>query len=315
MHLIQPTACAPKAPVVLFLPARDEEATVAAVLARAPLQVGGHPVVCLVVDDGSRDGTADRARAAGASVVAGGGRGLGAAVRTGLAEAVARGAVAVAFCDADGEYDPAELEPLVAPILAGRAHYVVGSRFLGQIGTMHPWRRLGNRLLTAGLARLTGVAITDGQSGFRALSRRAAEEAVVAHDYNYAQVLTIDLLYRGFGYAEVPIAYSFRTAGRSFVRLGPYLSHVVPAVLGLVLSRRADQSSTTWSRNPARATAQPVASTEPSAARASAAAHAVAMAWWVLSWANSPWRPKLKRRGWDASHDSTAARLDANPRS
>ena len=52
------------------------------------------------------------------------------------------------FCDADGEYDPAELERLVAPILAGTADYVVGSRFAGGERRMRPHRELGNRVLT-----------------------------------------------------------------------------------------------------------------------------------------------------------------------
>jgi hypothetical protein len=52
----------------------------------------------------------------------------------------------------------------------------------------------------------------------------------VAHDYNYAQVLTLDLVAKGFRYTEVPISYQFRTEGRSFVRLLPYLAHVGPTV-------------------------------------------------------------------------------------
>ncbi len=50
------------------------------------------------------------------------------------------------------------------------------------------------------------------------------------HDYNYAQVLTLDLLAKGYAYTEVAITYSFRESGRSFVRLGRYLRHVLPAV-------------------------------------------------------------------------------------
>jgi glycosyltransferase involved in cell wall biosynthesis len=136
-------------PVVVFLPAHDEEATVADVLARVPELVLGRRVECLVVDDGSGDRTAELAAGAGAAVLSGAAnRGLGAAVRTGLAAAVERGAAAVAFCDADREYDPAELERLVGPILEGRADYVVGSRFAGQIRRMLPQRRLGNLALT-----------------------------------------------------------------------------------------------------------------------------------------------------------------------
>jgi uncharacterized membrane protein YbhN (UPF0104 family) len=217
--------------VLVFLPAHDEAATVAGVIARVPATVSGRPVRCVVVDDGSTDGTAEAAGRAGAEVM----RlarplGLGAAVRRGLAEGVAAGAAVVAFCDADGEYDPAELARLVDPILDGEADYVVGSRFDGEIRRMLPHRRLGNRALTAWLSLLARRRLRDGQSGYRALSGPAAASAEVVHDYNYAQVLTLDLLAKGWRMREVPIGYEFRRHGRSFVRPGPYLRRVVPAV-------------------------------------------------------------------------------------
>ncbi|WP_238443486.1 glycosyltransferase family 2 protein [Salsipaludibacter albus] len=216
---------------MLFLPAHDEQATVADVVARCPATVDGHDVVCLVIDDGSTDDTARRATFAGAEVVRmPSNRGLGAAVREGFAQATARDAVAVAFCDADGEYDPADLADLVRPVLDGTADYVVGSRFDGDIERMLPHRRLGNVVLTRWTAWTARTPISDGQSGYRALSPAAAERAVVAHDFNYAQVLTLDLLAKGFAYREVPIRYHFREQGRSFVRLGRYLAAVVPAV-------------------------------------------------------------------------------------
>ena len=83
--------------------------------------------------------------------------------------------------------------------------------------------------------------IGDGQSGLRALSRAAAADAEIVHDYNYAQVLTLDLLAKGYRYLEVPIGYQFRT----WPLLRPplrYLRRVVPAV-GQQLNR-----TTAWSR-------------------------------------------------------------------
>jgi glycosyltransferase involved in cell wall biosynthesis len=158
-------------------------------------------------------------------------QGVGAAVRRGLSEGVACGAVAVGFCDADAEYDPAELELLVSHILTGRADYVVGSRFAGGPRRMRPHRLLGNLVLSRLLSAVARVHISDGQSGYRALSRRAAAEAEVIHDFNYAQVLTLDLLAKGFTYMEVPISYQHRTTGHSFVRVIPYLLRVIPAVI------------------------------------------------------------------------------------
>jgi glycosyltransferase involved in cell wall biosynthesis len=246
-------AASAESPIVCFFPARDEERTVGDVVARTPATVHGRPVRVLVVDDGSRDRTADKAEGAGAQVVRQPALGLGAAVRTGLAVAVGLDADAVAFCDADGEYAPEELERIVAPILAGTADYVVGSRFAGRIHRMHPHRRLGNRAFTFALAALAGERISDAQSGYRALSYAAAAAAEIVHDYNYAQVLTLDLLRKGFRYAEVPISYHFRREGTSFVRLGPYLRNVVPAVWRVLHTanaghRRSDDTSLNASR-------------------------------------------------------------------
>lgn len=221
----------PEKPVVLFMPAYNEEASVGAVVARTPASVAGHAVRVIVVDDGSRDTTAACAAEAGATVVRHDpNRGLGAAVRTGFAEALALDPVAVAFCDADGEYAPEELEALVKPILEGHADYVVGSRFRGDPERMLRRRRAGNQTLTFALRLLARTPITDGQSGYRAFSPAAAAAVEVIHDYNYAQVITLDLLGKGFRYHEVPISYRFRDTGESFVKLGTYLRKVGPAV-------------------------------------------------------------------------------------
>jgi uncharacterized membrane protein YbhN (UPF0104 family) len=219
------------APILLFMPAYNEERSVGACIARAPSHMLGHPVQTLVIDDGSSDHTGAVAAAAGADVLSlGQNRGLGAAVRVGLAEGVTRSAAAVAFCDADGEYPPEELATLVGPIIAGEADYVTGSRFLGRIDHMRPHRRLGNIVLTRLLSLAARRKITDGQTGYRAFSPTAAADAEVIHDFNYAQVLTLDLLAKGYRHREVPISYRFRTEGESFIKLGNYLRNVGPAV-------------------------------------------------------------------------------------
>ena len=222
---------APPAPIVLFMPAFNEEAAVGECVARAPSEIDGHPVEVLVIDDGSTDETGAVAEAAGATVITlPQNRGLGAAVREGLSAGVARNAAAVAFCDADGEYPPEELANLVRPILGDEADYVCGSRFLGVIEHMRPHRRFGNQVLTKTLSVIARRKITDGQTGYRAFSPAAASRAEVIHDFNYAQVITLDLLAKGYRYLEVPISYHFRTTGESFIKLGPYLRKVVPAV-------------------------------------------------------------------------------------
>jgi uncharacterized membrane protein YbhN (UPF0104 family) len=219
------------APVLLFMPAFNEEDAVADCVRRCPADVVGRPVDVLIIDDGSSDATVERAREAGAEVISlPQNQGLGAAVRFGLQTGVDRGAAVVVFCDADGEYPPEELANLVEPILDDRADYVAGSRFLGRIDHMRPHRRIGNLVLTRILSIIARRRISDGQTGYRAFSPAAAASAEVIHDFNYAQVITLDLLGKGFRYQEVPISYHFRMTGESFISLGPYLRRVVPAV-------------------------------------------------------------------------------------
>jgi uncharacterized membrane protein YbhN (UPF0104 family) len=220
------------APVVAFLPVHNEAGSVGSVIRRLPPLVAGRQIVVIVVDDGSDDASATEASRAGAIVISHRtNRGLGAAVRTGLKEAASRHPAAVVYLDADGEYFPEDIEAIAAPIVHGEADYVVGSRFRGSIDHMLTRRRLGNRVLTAWVRWMTRRPdLTDGQSGYRAFSLEAAEAAEVIHDYNYAQVLTLDLLGKGFRYGEVPIRYTFRNTGKSFIRLGRYLRRVVPAV-------------------------------------------------------------------------------------
>ena len=93
------------------------------------------------------------------------------------------------------------------------------------------WHRtLTNRATSALVGLLLGTVTSDGQTGFRAFSARALAAARIAHDYNYAQVLTLSLWGAGIEAAEVPIRYRRRLTGRSFVRYPEYLARVAPAV-------------------------------------------------------------------------------------
>ena len=232
----------PVGQLALVIPAHNEAESIGKLIGRLPRIVNGMSTCCIVVDDGSTDDTVFEALGAEAKVISHeSNRGLGAAIRTGLAAAVADGYQIIAFCDGDGEYSPEELATVTAPIISGDADYVVGSRFSGVIRYMQPHRRVGNIALTRWVRWMVRLRVTDGQSGFRALSWQAAADAELIHDYNYAQVLTLDLVAKGYSYAEVPISYEFRSCGRSFVRLVPYLRRVVPAVHREI----RDQSSTT----------------------------------------------------------------------
>lgn len=217
--------------LAVVVPAKDEEATIGELLSRiARVRVTGCELRTIVVDDGSTDQTAKIAREKGVTVVRHPvNKGLGAAVRTGLRVASECGADVVGYLDADLEYYPEDIPRLVEPILAGQADYVLGSRFGGRVRGMRLYRRIGNYAFTALLMLLTRHHMTDGQTGMRAFSREAAAVAEIIHDYNYAQVLTLDLLRKGFVFKEVPIRYRVRVHGASFITWR-YPAKVLPAI-------------------------------------------------------------------------------------
>lgn len=222
-----------KKKLVVFLPAHNEERNIGQVVARIPREMGaGWTVEVLVVDDGSTDGTVEEARRAGADHVLSfpANRGLGAAVREGLAGCVRLGADIGLMIDADNEYPAEEIPNVIAPIVAGRADYTMGSRFKGTIRGMRLHRRLGNVCFTLLQAALLRRVIWDGQSGMRAFTREAMKCAEIIHDYNYAQVLTLNLMRQGFAMEEVPITYQVRVHGESFIKFRKYLGNVLPAV-------------------------------------------------------------------------------------
>ena len=224
-------------PVAVIVPAYNEAQNLPATLARIPRRERTDFKV-IVVDDGSTDDTVAAAQRHGADVVVSHqrNRGLGAALRTGLATANELDARAAVYVDGDGEYPPEQIPDLLAPIETGDADYVLGSRYLRNSPDQRAFRRIGNIAFTAALNLAAGRRITDGQTGFRAFSRRALECAEIIHDYNYAQVLTLDLLKKGMRMREVPVSYQRRTKGSSFI--GPkYLWRVPTGMLREMLSK------------------------------------------------------------------------------
>jgi glycosyltransferase involved in cell wall biosynthesis len=222
-----------KQKIVVFMPAHNEESNIASVIARVPRNFHPHYTVeVLVIDDGSTDNTAAVAKQAGADRIISfpANRGLGAAVREGLAECCRMDAAIGLMIDADNEYPPEQIPDVIAPIIGRRSDYTFGSRFKGQIRGMRLHRRLGNYVFTLVQAVLLRKWIYDGQSGMRGFSREAMERAEIIHDYNYAQVLTINLIRQGFRLEEVPISYQVRTMGQSFIKFREYVTSVIPAI-------------------------------------------------------------------------------------
>jgi glycosyltransferase involved in cell wall biosynthesis len=214
MPASDPGASAGGGPVVV-IPALDAAATLPAVLRRLrdvlPL------AAVIVVDDGSRDGTAAAAAAQGATVLRlGVTQGKGRALAEGVRAAVACGADAVVTMDADGQH-PADCVPaLLAPLAAGGADVVVGAR-RRDAGPM-PWpRRVTNRLSSALVSRALGVRVPDSQSGFRAFTRRVAESVRPAGArYEVETEFLFLAAHAGFRIAAVPVPTVYGGAASHF---------------------------------------------------------------------------------------------------
>lgn len=139
----------------------------------------------LVVDDGSTDDTAARARTAGATVIEQRpNQGKGAALRTGFRQALADGADAILTLDADGQHDPSEIPAFLAEWSdVARPDLVIGRR---NFRAMPPIRRLSNELGGRAFSWAVGRSIPDNQSGYRLISRRLAEATLASDESGFA---------------------------------------------------------------------------------------------------------------------------------
>jgi glycosyltransferase involved in cell wall biosynthesis len=199
--------------VAAVIPALNEAASVGRVVAALPRPPVGRVVVC---DNGSTDATADAARAAGAEVVLEPRRGYGAACLRALAALAPDPPDIVLFVDADLSDDPSEAAALLAPLLEGRADFVVGSRARGvaEKGALTPVQRFGNRLATGLLRLLYGVEATD-LGPFRAIRwETLAALDMRDRDFGWTVEMQVKAARRGVRTEEIPVRYR-RRVGRS----------------------------------------------------------------------------------------------------
>ncbi len=201
-------------PLVVVIAAYNEQDAVGGVLERIPEEVCGLDVDVLVVDDGSTDRTAAVARAAGALVCDPAvNRGQGAALRLGYRLAAEHGARLVATLDADGQYDPAQLVQVVAPLVDGTADFVTGSRRLGSAQTTDRVRHAGVVVFGAMITMLTGQRVTDPANGLRAMRVEVPAAVSLEQPQYQAAELLIGAIMHKFRVVEVPTTMYERRAG------------------------------------------------------------------------------------------------------
>ncbi len=193
--------------LVIQIPAFNESATIGRALAVLPRSLPGFSSVdVLVIDDGSTDLTGELARSAGGRVLRlNTNRGLAEAFSAGLAESLALGADVIVNFDADLQYDPADIPALVAPILEGRADFVIGDRGPGELAHFSPAKRLLQRLGSWVVRQASGIEIADAVSGFRALSGEAARRIHVFSRLTYTLETLIQAGYKGLRVVSVPV--------------------------------------------------------------------------------------------------------------
>ena len=202
--------------IVVVSPAYNEAGTVGDVIRSIPEEVEGLQVIPVVVSDGSDDGTAARAREAGALVtelpIR---RGGGLALRVGYEIALELGAEIVVTMDADGQHLADELSVLVRPILDGDADYVNGSRILGEFERESLLRHIGVHVFARLVTVLTGRRITDPSSGYRAGRAELFRRFVLEEDQFWTTEILIEALRHRARVVEVPVTIAARAGGET----------------------------------------------------------------------------------------------------
>lgn len=201
-------------PVAIVIAAYNEDRSIGATLNGIPAVVEGLETATIVVVDGSTDRTAEEARKAGAMVCdVPVNRGQGAALRLGYRLAREGGARYIVTTDADGQYDPADIKRVLAPVLQGEADFATGSRVLGRQETHDRVRRLGVHVFAWLISRFTGQRITDTSFGLRAMRAEVTAAVTLKQPQYQSSELLIGVISRGFRVVEVPATMRLRAAG------------------------------------------------------------------------------------------------------
>ena len=235
---------------IAIVPAYNEAASISAVVAELGEHAPGFDVV--VIDDGSTDDTAERARAAGADVV----RhpfnlGIGGAVQSGYMYAAERGYDIAVQVDGDGQHDPRSLAMMRTYLDAHpELDMVTGSRFLADDGdgfrSSAP-RRLGIRIFSGVLSRIVGQRVTDPTSGLRMCRRRGIDLFARDYPHDYPEVEAVLLMHaHALSSVELPVKMRERMGGTSSINSTRSIYYMVKVLLavfvGLFRARPAVRS-------------------------------------------------------------------------
>jgi glycosyltransferase involved in cell wall biosynthesis len=221
--------------LIIQLPCYNEAETLPRALADLPHVIAGIDVIeTLVIDDGSSDGTAEVAAACGVTHIVRHPQNLGLAraFQSGIDACLRLGADVIIHTDADGQYPGRYIPDLVAPVLAGQADMVIGDR---QVQTIPHFSPLKKRMLALGswmVRNVSGTAVPDAVSGFRAYSREAALRFTILTRYSYTLETIIQAGKLGLGVMSVPVTTNPPTRPS---RLQRSMWHFIKAQAGTIL--------------------------------------------------------------------------------
>ena len=200
--------------LIIQIPCLNEAATLPATLADLPASVPGVDVIeTLVIDDGSRDGTADVARANGVNHIVRltRNKGLAAAFMAGIDASLKQGADFIVNTDADNQYGGHEIPKLLAPLLRGEADMVIGDRNIAGLQHMSWQKRQLQRLGSWVVRQVSNTSVPDTTSGFRAYTREAALRMTIVSEFSYTLESIIQAGKKRMAIAHVPITTNPRT--------------------------------------------------------------------------------------------------------
>jgi glycosyltransferase involved in cell wall biosynthesis len=200
--------------LIIQIPCLNEADTLPATLADLPKSIAGVDAVeVLVIDDGSRDGTADRARACGVDHIVRlrRNKGLAAAFQAGIDACLKAGADFIVNTDADNQYSGQDIPKLLAPLLRGEADIAIGDRNIAELRHMS-WRKRQLQGLGSWVVRqVSNTSVPDTTSGFRAYTREAALRMTIVSEFSYTLESIIQAGKKRMAIAHVPVTVNPRT--------------------------------------------------------------------------------------------------------
>ena len=220
--------------VVITIPAYNEEKTIGKLIMEIKKVMSNDNYSCkiLVVDDGSKDSTAKSAKKAGAIVYSHPkSYGLAETFKTEISKSLELKPDIIVHIDADFQYQPKEIQNLIKEIKNGN-DLVLGSRFKGTIEEMPFIKRLGNIAFSKVVSQITGLQISDAQTGFRAFTKNVAESVQITSNHTYTQEQIIRAVKQKFSIKEVPIYFSKRD-GKSRLIGNPF-GYAIRALINII---------------------------------------------------------------------------------